>query len=95
MELYHHKIVHLTLISVFCYCIVVYPCFRCKYWWYPEKLLTASVILAFHNEGWSTLVRTVHSVINTSPPQMLKEVIMVDDFSDKGITIFFYFKCFI
>ncbi|XP_041352821.1 N-acetylgalactosaminyltransferase 7-like [Gigantopelta aegis] len=57
---------------------------ECKYWWYPEKLPTASVILAFHNEGWSTLVRTVHSIVNTSPPQLLKEVIMVDDFSDKA-----------
>ena len=57
---------------------------RCKYWHYPEDLPTASVILVFHNEGWSTLLRTVHSVINMSPPQFLKEIVMVDDFSDKG-----------
>lgn len=56
---------------------------ECKYWHYPEDLPTASVILVFHNEGWSTLVRTVHSVINTSPPHLLHEVVMVDDFSDK------------
>ncbi|KAK3092658.1 hypothetical protein FSP39_005536 [Pinctada imbricata] len=56
---------------------------ECKYWHYPEDLPTASVILVFHNEGWSTLLRTVHSVINMSPPQFLKEVVMVDDFSDK------------
>ncbi len=56
---------------------------RCKYWDYPEDLPTASVIIVFHNEGWSTLMRTVHSVINMSPPQFLKEVVMVDDFSDK------------
>ena len=42
------------------------------------------MILVFHNEGWSTLVRTVHSVINMSPPELLHEVVMVDDFSDKG-----------
>lgn len=56
---------------------------ECKYWNYPDDQPTASVILVFHNEGFSTLVRTVHSVINTSPPHMLKEVVMVDDFSDK------------
>lgn len=56
---------------------------ECKYWQYPEDLPTASVILVFHNEGWSTLVRTVHSVIDTSPPHLLHEVVMVDDFSEK------------
>ncbi|XP_064600145.1 N-acetylgalactosaminyltransferase 7-like [Liolophura sinensis] len=56
---------------------------ECKYWHYPEKLPKASVILVFHNEGWSTLIRTVHSVINMSPPELLHEIVMVDDYSDK------------
>ena len=64
-------------------------CCRCKHWQYPEDLPTASVILVFHNEGWSTLMRTVHSVIDASPPNLLKEVIMVDDFSDKRKTYLF------
>ena len=60
---------------------------RCKYWHYPDakQLPTASVILVFHNEGWSTLLRTVHSVFNMSPPDLLKEIVMVDDYSDKGM----------
>ena len=58
--------------------------FRCKERKYPQSLPKASVIIVFHNEGWSTLLRTVHSVINRSPPHMLQEIVMVDDYSDKG-----------
>ena len=47
-------------------------------------MVDVSVILVFHNEGWSTLMRTVHSVINMSPPEMLAEVVMIDDHSSKG-----------
>lgn len=56
---------------------------ECKHWNYPEKLPSASVIIVFHNEGFSVLMRTVHSVINRTPPQFLHEVVLVDDYSDK------------
>ncbi|KAM9675170.1 N-acetylgalactosaminyltransferase 7 isoform 1-T1 [Dama dama] len=56
---------------------------ECKYWHYDENLLTASIIIVFHNEGWSTLMRTVHSVIKRTPRKYLAEIVLIDDFSNK------------
>lgn len=52
---------------------------------HPEdNLPTASVILCFHDEAWSTLLRTVHSILDTAPRAFLKEIILVDDLSQQG-----------
>ncbi|CAJ1084817.1 hypothetical protein F2P81_011626 [Xyrichtys novacula] len=44
-------------------------------------LPTTSVIIVFHNEAWSTLLRTVYSVLHTAPAAVLTEILLVDDAS--------------
>lgn len=54
----------------------------CKNIKYDYDLPTTTIIICFHNEGRAALLRTVVSAINRSPPRLLKEIILVDDFSD-------------
>ncbi|XP_052282106.1 putative polypeptide N-acetylgalactosaminyltransferase 10 isoform X1 [Dreissena polymorpha] len=51
-----------------------------KYW---NKLPNCSIVVPFHNEHWTTLLRLTYSVINRAPKELLHEVILVDDFSTK------------
>ncbi|PAV68298.1 hypothetical protein WR25_12949 isoform F [Diploscapter pachys] len=48
-----------------------------------KKLPSASVVIIFTDEAWTPLMRTVHSVVNRSPPELLKEVVLLDDNSQR------------
>ncbi|XP_051029029.1 probable polypeptide N-acetylgalactosaminyltransferase 8 [Phodopus roborovskii] len=57
---------------------------RCLQKTYPAQLPSLSVILIFMNEALSILQRAITSIINRTPPRLLKEIILVDDFSSHG-----------
>uniref|UniRef100_A0A3P9NKP7 Polypeptide N-acetylgalactosaminyltransferase n=1 Tax=Poecilia reticulata TaxID=8081 RepID=A0A3P9NKP7_POERE len=55
-------------------------------------LPTTSVIIVFHNEAWSALLRTVYSVLHTAPAALLTEILLVDDASTDAVNLYLYGK---
>nr|XP_009664851.1 PREDICTED: polypeptide N-acetylgalactosaminyltransferase 5 [Struthio camelus australis] len=58
-------------------------CCRCSEQRVHNDLPTTTIIMCFVDEVWSTLLRSVHSVLSRSPPHLIKEIILVDDCSTK------------
>jgi len=59
----------------------------CRRLGHSENLLDASVVIAFYNEAMRTLLRTVHSIIDRSPTQVLREILLIDDGSTDGLLL--------
>ncbi len=82
----HHKIGHFLGLhhGVIASRPVSDDCSRCVDLVYPSRLPSASVVIIFHNEAYTVLLRTITSVIKRSPEALLHEIVLVDDFSDHG-----------
>lgn len=57
--------------------------FRCSNISYDHVSLEASIIIIYHNEALSVLIRMLNSILDRTPSNLLKEIILYDDFSDE------------
>lgn len=60
---------------------------RCLEKTYPKDLPSIGVVLIYLNEGLSILKRALRSIIDRTPKNLLKEIILVDDNSSNGVYV--------
>ena len=63
---------------------------RCKNGGWPTKLPRASIIFCFHNENLVVLLRSIYSVLMRTPPELLADIIVVDDASTDAHREFYF-----
>lgn len=56
----------------------------CKNMKYSDNLPMASIIMVFHNEALSMILRSLYAILKRSPDHLLKEIVLIDDCSDIG-----------
>lgn len=61
----------------------------CKGILYPEveELPSASIVIVYHNEALSVLIRMINSILTRTPLVLIHEIILLDDFSDENLKI--------
>lgn len=50
---------------------------------YYTNLPSVSIVIPFHEEYSSTLYRTITTVLRRAPPKLIRELVLVDDFSSR------------
>ena len=55
---------------------------------YPKDLPSIGVVVIYLDEALSILKRAIQSIIDRIPKSLLKEIILVDDYSSNGLSLF-------
>lgn len=50
----------------------------------PERLPNATIVIVYHNEALSVLIRMINSIFDRSPSKLIHEILLLDDWSDAG-----------
>ncbi|CEF68587.2 Glycosyltransferase 2-like domain-containing protein [Strongyloides ratti] len=54
--------------------------------------LKASIVIVYHNEALSVLIRMLNGILNKTPKELLKEIILFDDYTNSELIIDEYLK---